>query len=114
MSLTSTSARACIRAFNTVGTALRRAGVPLIPLDEQALVEAARRRTGLEDFGDEAFREPLGILLRAYESEARLTPIGRLVARGDALGLLANRLRLEADRQRHPAIAEEEIRQPLF
>lgn len=114
MSLTSTSARAGIRAFNTVGTALRRAGVPLIPLDEQALVEAARRRTGLEDFGDEAFREPLGILLRAYESEARLTPIGRLVARGDALGLLANRLRLEADRQRHPAIAEEEIRQPLF
>jgi hypothetical protein len=114
MSLMSTSARAGIRAFNTLGTALRRAGVPLISLDADGLVEQARRRARLDDFGDEAFRGPLDILVRGYETEAHLTPLGRLVARGDALGLLVNRLRLEADRKRHPAIAEEAIRQPLF
>jgi len=40
--------------------------------------------------------------------------VGRLAARGDVVGLLSTRLCLEADRARHPEIAAEEVRRPLF
>jgi hypothetical protein len=43
-----------------------------------------------------------------------LNLVGRLAARHDTLRLLTNRLRLVADRQRHPDIAAQEIRQPRF
>jgi hypothetical protein len=100
--------------FNTAGAALRRAGLPLVQLDEQELLDTACQETGLRDFGDDSFREPLGVLLKAYETEAKLTLVGRLAARRDTLRLLTNRLRLMEDRKRYPAIAQQEIRQPLF
>jgi len=103
-----------IALLNAVGAILQRVGLPLVCLDEQELIETACRTTGRRDFGDGSFREPLRILLRAYETEARLNLVGRLAARHDTLRLLANRLRLVADRQRHPDIAAQEIRRPLF
>ena len=92
----------------------QRAGVELVSLDEQRLLDAACRETGIPSFGDEGFREPLRLLLRALESEGRLTLLGRIAARADIAGLLTTRLRLEADRKRYPAIADEAIRRPLF
>jgi hypothetical protein len=103
-----------INLLNAAGATLQRAGLPLVRLDERELLDTACRQTGLRDFGDGSFREPLRILLRAYESEAQLTLVGRLAARRDTLRLLTNRLRLVADRKRHPDIAAQEIRQPLF
>src|SRR5262249_26175097 len=78
-----------------------------------SLLAAARRRTGLDDFGDPAFREPLARLVRSIEDEARLTLVGRFAAVMQLVELLANRLLLQRDRRRHPAIAEETIRRPL-
>jgi Sulfotransferase family len=100
--------------FNTAGAALRRAGLPLVQLDEQKLLDTACRETGLRNFGDGSFHEHLGVLLKAYETEAKLTLIGRLAARRDTLRLLTNRLRLVEDRKQHPAIAQQDIRQPWF
>jgi len=77
-------------------------------------VDKARERTGLQDFGDEAFREPLRHLLAALNTDARLNFVGRLCVQSDLLRLLENRLRLVADRRRYPAIADEVIRRPLF
>jgi hypothetical protein len=93
---------------------LDRLGHRPIALDERALLEAAHRLTGLDDFGGDEFREPLRILLQGYDTEARLTLLGRIAARRDTLSLLANRLRLVDDRRRHPAIAEQRIERPLF
>ena len=42
-----------------------------------------RGAPGLSDFGDASFREPLDVLLRAYEREARLTFAGRIAARAE-------------------------------
>jgi hypothetical protein len=114
MLLTRTAVRAAIRATNTMGSVLNRAGVPTIALDEQLLLDAARRATRLDDFGEDNFREPLRMLLHGLETEARLTLLGRIVARQDMLGLLVNRLRLQDDWKRYPAIGAEEIRRPLF
>jgi len=47
-----------LRLLNRVG-ALRTAGLPLVRLDEASLLAEASRRTGLEDFGDDGFRDPL-------------------------------------------------------
>jgi hypothetical protein len=114
MMLTSKALRAVVRSTNAAGALLGRTGLSPISLDEDSLLAAARRATGLQDMGDENFREPLRLVLQGLEHEARLTFVGRLAARGDVLGLLTTRLRLEADRARHPEIAAEDVRRPLF
>jgi sulfotransferase family protein len=103
-----------IRTANALGSMVSRAGFPLVSLDERDLLDAARRSTGLDDFGDDDFREPLGRLLSCLENEADLTLVGRIAARRDLVGLLINRLRIEADRKRHPEIAAERIVAPIF
>jgi hypothetical protein len=89
-------------------------GKRYVQLDAGRLLDEARARTGLHDFGDDGFREPLRRLLESYEREARLTLLGRIAARQDTVRLLSNRLRLLDDRRRHPEIAAQSIRQPLF
>jgi Sulfotransferase family len=106
--------RSGVRLANAAGSGLQRAGVSPVSLAEESLLSAARQATNLEDFGDDDFREPFRLLLRALESEANLTLLGRVVARRDLVGLLITRLRLQADRIRHPAIASEHIAQPVF
>lgn len=103
-----------IDAFNSVGRALTRTGLPLVSLDPEVLLDKACRKTGLSDFGDDFFCEPLRILLRSCEDEARLTLIGRRALWTDTLRFLTNRLRLVEDRKRYPSIATEPLRQPIF
>ena len=103
-----------VRLVNAAGQALLGNGFPWTRLDEAFLLRKACERTGLDDFGDDSFREALRVLLWAYETEADLTFVGHLCVQGDSVRLLANRLRLVADRRRHPAIADEVIRRPLF
>ena len=79
----------------------------------EALLEAARRQTALDDFGDSSFHEPLRRLIESLEAEARLNPMGRMATRYDLIRLLVNRLRMQEDRKRNPAIDEEEIRRPI-
>ncbi len=104
------------RLIRLANTAMHR--LPAVPplrtsLEPEALLAAARRRTGLEDFGDASFHEPLRILLRSIEDEARLHPIGRLITRTRIVSALATRLRLEELARRHPAIAAEPLTRPI-
>jgi hypothetical protein len=89
-------------------------GFSWMRLDEKTLLDKAGEQTGLDDFGDDSFREGLRVLLRSYELDAELSFAGRICVRGDSVRLLKNRLRLVADRRRHPGIAAEVIRRPLF
>ncbi len=85
----------------------------LARLDESSLLATARRREGLDDFGDDAFHEPLRVLLGALDHEAKLSPLGRVLTRQLLLGLLATRLRLEALLREHPEIHDERIEAPI-
>ncbi|MFQ5773341.1 MAG: sulfotransferase [Kiloniellaceae bacterium] len=105
---------ALFSAFNAAGNVLTRCGFSPPPLDESALLDEARQRASLDDFGGEAFREPLRVLLGAYEAEASLNLLGRLATRWETMQLLVNRLRLVEDRKRHPGIADQAIRRPMF
>ncbi len=99
---------------NTISRLLLNNGRSFVRLDEAALLEESREQTGLEDFGDEAFRRPLGILLESFERDADLNLVGRICVRSEIVRKLRNRLHMVEDRKRHPEIADEEIRRPLF
>ena len=103
-----------LAALNAFGRVLPQNGSAFPTLADTALLNKACRLTGLGDFGDESFREPLEILLRSLHTDARLNLVGRLVAHSDVVRLLCNRLRLVEDRKRHPGIADQLISRPLF
>jgi hypothetical protein len=103
-----------LHLINTAGRRMAKNGSAFLRLDEKALLDKACKKTGLDDFGDDSFREAMGVLFRAYETEAALSFVGRICVRSDTLRLLSNRLRLVADRRLQPAIADEVIRRPLF
>ncbi len=103
-----------VRILNRVGAALRSLGLPLLSLDENALIARATRSTGLHDFGGDEFREGLRRLLDSLEGEAELSALGRMIARADVTRLLENRLRITDTLRRSPQIEEGEIRRPIF
>ncbi len=85
----------------------------VVPLDEDSLLAHARRTTGLDDFGDDLWREPFGVLVKSLEEEAELTLMGRLMARSDIILWLGTRLRVTDTLKRHPEILEEEVTAPM-
>ena len=99
---------------NALGSALGDGGRSMVPLDEKQAIEAAIEATGLDDFGDDGFREGLGVFVRALEEEAQLTLVGRLLARAEIARILESRLCTEKIFRDHPEIEEEEVVAPLF
>jgi len=81
--------------------------------DDDLLAQASDE-TGLTDFGDERFREPLGVLVRALDTEAGLSPLGRVTAQAQVLQLLKNRLLLQDLLNRHPEIHGVPIERPII
>lgn len=102
-----------VRAINRAGGVARRLGVAP-SLAPRSLLDAATKRTGLDDFGDDSFREGLRVLTASLDAEARLTTIGRLAARQRLTGLLETRLRLVDYRTNHPEVATQRIERPIF
>jgi hypothetical protein len=84
------------------------------PLRGEELLRIAERRTGLTDFGDRSFEEPLEVLLRDYERAADLSLFGRIAARWDMLRFLSNLLRLRERERRCPEILQQPIVKPIF
>ncbi|HET7227218.1 MAG TPA: sulfotransferase [Chthoniobacterales bacterium] len=101
-----------IRALNKFGAMFN--GKVSRRLTPEDLIETAKRRTGLHDFGDGDFREPLARLLESCWRDARLNVIGNIALRSDVLRILRNRLFLQRDLRLHSGIAQHEIRRPLF
>jgi hypothetical protein len=86
----------------------------VVPIDEQSLIEAAKRNTGLDDFGDDAWREPFSIFVGSVDAEAQLNLMGRLMTRSDLILFLEARLRIEDTYKRHPEIDDEVIENPVY
>jgi len=105
---------AWVGVANAVGRSVESVGIRLFKLDAESLLNEARRKTGLSDFGAETFREGFEILCRALVEEGQLTPIGRYLAHQEILTVLVNRLQVTEWVRRYPKIRTEEIREPLF
>lgn len=84
----------------------------VVDLSAQGLIDEATRKTGLSDFGDDAFRPALAALVAFYE--ARLQPRRKKAERRRLLTLLENRLRVAEALRKHPSIRQRPIRKPVF
>lgn len=94
-----------IALLNGIGNMMSTMGLtPKLKID--SLIANAKRKTGLSDFGDEWFLEPLRVLIDATNNEAQLTTLGMMIQKGRFEDALANRLRIEAMCKKHPEITD--------
>ena len=103
-----------VRLFNGFGALLEKSRIPSTQLFAADLVETAKGRCGLDNFGDGDFFEALSRLLESCQDEARLNLIGKIALKTDVLETLCVRLQMERDRQLYPDITHQKIREPLF
>jgi Sulfotransferase family len=103
-----------VRLFNGFGALLEKTRIPPTRLFATDLIETAKRRSGLDDFGEGAFFEALSRLLESSQDEARLNLIGKIALKTDVLETLRARLQMERDRRLYPDITRREIHEPLF
>ncbi|HEU4772608.1 MAG TPA: sulfotransferase, partial [Candidatus Udaeobacter sp.] len=103
-----------VRLFNGFGALLEKSRIPSTRMVATDLIETAKRRCGLNDFGEGDFFEALSRLLESCQDEARLNLIGKIALKTDVLETLCARLQMERDRQVYPNISRQEIREPVF
>src|SRR6516225_3962338 len=103
-----------VRLLNGCGALLEKTRIPVARALAPDLIESAKRRCRLDDFGKGEFFEALSRLLESCQSEAGLNLIGKIALRTDVFQTLCSRLQMERDRQLYPNIAHQEIREPLF
>ncbi|MBN2327317.1 MAG: sulfotransferase [Candidatus Omnitrophica bacterium] len=84
-----------------------------VELQSESMLSLAERKTGLNDWGNLAFREPLDVLLEALRREAKLSQRGRFVVAQHYMRLLCNILKIVDDWKRHPEIAHVPVEAPI-
>jgi hypothetical protein len=85
-----------------------------VDLSAESVLEEARRATGLSDFGDDCFREGLGVLLQTYDTTANYDEKARGRCRRRVVQLLSTRLRIEEAFKKHPEVRERRLRRPVY
>ena len=85
-----------------------------VDFSEEAILAAARERTGLSDFGPDDFRARLRILREEWGGDPELSRFQRAVLQPYLVRYCANRLLIQAQLTRHPEILREEIREPVI
>jgi hypothetical protein len=87
-----------------------------VALEVPGLLDAAAARTGLGDFGDAAFLEPLEILVGSLKKDAwtRISPTARRRIGPALVAFLENRLRIVADRAKFPAVRDVALKPAFF
>ena len=96
---------------------IQKAGLALgennpVELSVAAVEAAAVDRTGLEDFGDDGYRERLALWLSEVDEDPERTAIGRFGLYNDCVRYASNRLLVNDLLARHPEIHEIEIVRP--
>jgi hypothetical protein len=103
-----------LRILNTVGNHLGAARLPFAALDEEALVQAAVKATGLTEFGAGYHREGLLRLLESVENDAALHLSGQLAYRETIVGSLINRLLLTEAFKQNPETFRKPLKSPII
>src|SRR6266513_4486062 len=103
-----------VRLLNRWGALLETTRIQRTPLLAVDMIDTAKRRCGLDDFGGGDFFEGLSRLLDSCQREAQLNLVGRIVLRADLMRTLCSRLFIQRDRKAYPGILRQEIREPLF
>jgi hypothetical protein len=84
-----------------------------IPWTLDGALEQAASQTGLWDFGEDIYSEPLAVYMAGVLAEAGLSPLGEVTIWGQIVQFLANRLLVEDQIRRHPEILQQAIARPI-
>jgi hypothetical protein len=79
----------------------------------ERLVEEACDTTGLDDFGEDTWREGLERLADSLAAEAALNELGEQIAASECAMYLANRLCITDFRRRNPQVADADVTPPI-
>ena len=102
-----------LATFNALGAMMNFKSI--VPLTAESLMAEAMANTGLSDFGaDNRWEKHFRKLLDSIETEAKLTPFGRILTRSDFIIYLEARLRITEEYRLHPEIEDEVITEPVF
>ncbi len=101
------------RRINYLGTTAGGAE-QLVPLETDALIEQAKARAGLKDFGVEGWRDAMQRLVDEINARSRLNTLGRLMTRADLLRCLDTRLQLTDYLKRRSDLEFLQINRPIF
>ncbi|HLG89311.1 MAG TPA: sulfotransferase [Alphaproteobacteria bacterium] len=85
-----------------------------VDLTEEAILAEARKRTGLDDFGPEDFRERLRLLLDEWNADPGLSGLHRITLWGYITRHMANRLLIRDYLKHHAEVHEEVIKKPII
>lgn len=99
--------------LNVLCTLAHALGLPLTDVDVDAICARARRRTGLEDWGDDTFLDVWRTLIAQLEGRP-ITPLARAFIRNVTTKAVENRLRLQAWLAEHPGVTDRPVRRPIF
>ena len=94
-----------VAILNRAGRLARKSGLGGA-LNVDRMIATARMKTGLADFGDEWFLEPLHVLVKSINEEGRLTTVGYALQRTRIASALVTRLRAEHLIGKHPEILD--------
>jgi hypothetical protein len=81
---------------------------------KQQLHDLAIERAGSDDFGDPSYLEGLDVLLKAYDTEAKLNAFGKGAVRESLIGLLVQRLKVQAQLKAAPTVLDIKIKRPII
>jgi hypothetical protein len=81
--------------------------------DIDALRAQACEATGLDDLGEDTWRDGLEHLVDALEHEARLNEIGMQIVPAEIVGYFTTRLHITEWHRQHPEIGDVDIRPPI-
>lgn len=81
---------------------------------EESILQAARERTGLNDFGADDFRERLRVLREEWDGDPEITPLARNTLRSYLVRYASNRLLIHDTLKRHPEILDQKIEAPVI
>jgi sulfotransferase family protein len=79
-----------------------------------SILNDVKKKTNLEDFGNDSFIEGLSVLVNSCKNEARLNEIGCQAIEAIISQHAINRLKVQDWITRHPEILDEKIERPLF
>ncbi|MFT5684010.1 MAG: hypothetical protein ACI8RZ_004951 [Myxococcota bacterium] len=101
-----------LKSLNFLAGAAWRMGIPG-KMTAESILGAAKKRTGLSDWGGEEFRVALSVLLK-HMSSAPLSSLGRTNAYLSMVQAAANRLNIARHIKDNPHITDIPVKRPLF
>ena len=85
-----------------------------VDFSEEAILAAARQRTGLADFGPDDFRIRLKVLREEWDGDPEITALSRITLHNYLVRYASNRLLIHDSLKQHPEIHAEKIDRPVI